>query len=67
MEMQNIIHEVRISTAALIMVLEGLKLLKNESRANKKFNNEDIKKLMISIEKVIEDDEKRNLKEIENA
>ena len=49
------------------MVLEGLKLLKNESRANKKFNNEDIKKLMISIEKVIEDDEKRNLEGNENA
>lgn len=64
MEMQNIVHEVRISTAALIMVLEGLKLLKNNSD---KFDNEDIKKLMTSIEKVIEDDEKRNLEGNENA
>ena len=64
MEMENIIHEVRISTAALIMVLEGLKLLKNNSD---KFNDENIKKLMTSIEKVIEDDEKRNLEGNENA
>lgn len=61
--MENLIHEIRISTASLIMILEGLELLKY---VDSNFSKEEIQNFILKIKKVIDEDEERSKKEGSN-
>ena len=61
--MENLIHKIRISTASLIMILEGLELLKD---VDSNFSKEEIQNFIFKIKKVIDEDEERSKKEGSN-